>query len=390
MTERLRSRLRALGWRPRQRASATWKLLTLVGAGAHPLLAQPTTRLAISTDPPVRWTAEHLLQTFGIHQVGAGVIIREGRLALADAHGSTIVIVGLDGQVLSRVGRAGDGPGEFRHIAWLKRCETVGFAAWDRMRKALVRFDSEGKHLGDLRFGSLNSDVPVPETLSCSDQGVFAGQSVPQKLMPIQGASEGILRGESDFIIQDAKGSVLGRVSSVPTSEFVVLMGGAAPRPLGRTTLVALTRDALLLFTGDSDTLGVFGLDGSRRGAITIGKPLMVPTAAHARAAVHSLMRSVPPAVAPRLESALLALPLPSVIPALSGIHVDALDRIWLQHSPTGSDITDLSVLDRSGRELGRFTIDGAFTVLDANEHTLLGTVQGSRGEESIALYRLR
>ena len=74
----------------------------------------------------------------------------DGRIAVADRTLATITVLAADGSVMATMGRAGDGPGEFRALA--------GIAAAGEGR--IVAFDGELQRLSEWTFdGSLSDDT---------------------------------------------------------------------------------------------------------------------------------------------------------------------------------------------------------------------------------------
>lgn len=81
------------------------------------------------------------------------LISTDGRLVLADSRRSEIFIVSSDGDLLSRLGGKGAGPGEFENL-WGMHWAEDGKEFWieDQRLQRVTRFSMEGEYLGSFNY----------------------------------------------------------------------------------------------------------------------------------------------------------------------------------------------------------------------------------------------
>lgn len=84
-------------------------------------------------------------EPFVFGEVSGVVVGEDGRIYIADTQAKEVRIFSAEGDYLSRFGRDGDGPGEFRNISGLGRAPGGGIAALDGSLARVSLFDPEGE-----------------------------------------------------------------------------------------------------------------------------------------------------------------------------------------------------------------------------------------------------
>lgn len=155
-------------------------LLSLGIAAALPSLLGAQTYRSVDAAPLLRIQGVTPAGELTFAGVAAATRSSDGTTVVADRITSSIHFFDRDGTHLGRFGREGDGPGEFRHIAWIGTCGSDRVHVWamvgsrltvvdkDRVvssspgdsRTSLVAFSQDGRFLGRL---NLPADVTVDE-----------------------------------------------------------------------------------------------------------------------------------------------------------------------------------------------------------------------------------
>ena len=123
-----------------------------------------------------------------LFRVVGAAYLSDGRVTVANAGTQQIKFFSAAGEFLQAVGRAGDGPEEFRSIAGIRRYRGDSLVAWDRARNRAVILDGEGRFhrafplvgpnpaiLGSFRDGSLLASSSLARLA-----GAAAGVPLPQ------------------------------------------------------------------------------------------------------------------------------------------------------------------------------------------------------------------
>jgi hypothetical protein len=324
------------------------------------------------------------------HVVGA-VRLSDGRIAVLDEGSSELRFYTPDGQYLSKIGRKGDGPGEFRRAEHIVR----------RGGDTLVIYDAG--------FGGISTVVGdhfVHHTRDNPDgvMKVIGYQNATERITPLADGStiiHAMHRGEPPGepgvvhrrmvgyfrIATDRKtADTLGWFEhGLPN--LYLNMGG---RPHYEVPLFAAHYD----LAGNRDASTVYvtgGEDYEVRAISALGTTLIrrsdglvvIPPDAKERARSQLRARK-PSAWETRAQIDLLgeALPDPKYYPAISEIVVDSRNHLWAR-TPKGYD-----VFDPRGRWLGVLKVKGQ--AVDIGDDYVIVTTRDTMQIERVALYGLK
>lgn len=313
-----------------------------------------------------------------------------GNLVVLDGEQNLVVVVGLDGTLLRRISRAGDGPGEFRNAGAIATYDDGRIVVRDFGHRAFLVFDKEAEfveRLADQSGSSHSAVIPsgVRRTLSARARVVsdflhtfpdgrilvkgpvasrsldiydWGGEKASYYTAPeLPRADEGTSQaadGVAGLIVRMSAGSappifspglwagVLsdGRVAVVDSVEYrvkLLMPSGAVlqtlARPISPVPVTEEIRDA------ERHRMATGALQVSFRGA-----------GARARA----------PGQAEQIRQALLAqVAFADEIPVISGLAVDREDRIWVQRSGRdGVSRGPTDVLTADGGYIGTLSAD--------------------------------
>lgn len=318
-----------------------------------------------------------------LHAPVGMVRVSEGLIAIVDAHGGTVMIVDAVGRVRNRLGRTGDGPGEFRHVTSLARCGQGDFFAFDQMHSR-ISMGSSSEITSELQL-TRDGDPISPLRLACSADRRIAVLLRPRRMISANGDSP-VVRGLGEVLLVDSSGVAFQKVADVPTGEFVVLGGGAAPRPLGLTTHIGIGRRVIAIMTGDSAFIELFNLQSGKRNAVRLPLEFRVTSQADYEASIEEVLEQVPARIGPMLRAGLLLIPRPKYAPLVDALHIDDCDRVWLSSRDSAGESTLLTVISSGGDIVANGRIRQPLRVMDTNTDYVLGLVN-SDGEEQIALF---
>jgi hypothetical protein len=322
-----------------------------------------------------------------------GTRLSDGTVVVADGPAGRIRFFGADGKLLRTVGRSGRGPGEFVAISWLGQCGRDSVFAWDFVQQRLSAITAAGEIVRQVRMPTDPTKAPPPFSLACSRSGLLALLGWPAQSGP---TSDQFTRGSAPLTLATTAGDVIRRVGDVAGTEFVTLQcGGAAPRPLGKSTFIALSRDFVFVGTGDSASVDVYLIQDVRAGGIPAKATVKVatvrraPTRRELEAAVDPLVAYFPAGdMRDKMRGCLLSVPAPDQAPPYAGVFVDSVGTLWIQTSLAGDPDTHLLAMSPTGQRLGELVLPRALTIFEIGTDYVLGRYDATSGEPHVALYR--
>jgi hypothetical protein len=206
-----------------------------------------------------------------------------------DVLSQSLVVYGLDGRYQRRLGRSGEGPGEFLYPTKLMLSpEHVAVA--DPAQQRIVRFRHNGQHVETVRLEreAAGYDVVVPLRGGTTLLAKSSSTSIGHELMRLIEAPPGVVRREGPRARQSSWQSIAvrhdnsGRLDTLKWYDhgFVTTIGprgvGHVPRYWGAGAVWTTAGDSLVViadaFTGDVQVFksGIAGLTLVRSGRIPI------------------------------------------------------------------------------------------------------------------------
>ena len=194
--------------------------------------------------------------------VGDALLLENGGLAVANTGASEVLLLAGDGSLTERVGRRGEGPGEFSEITTLLASD-AGFLAYDARLARLNEFSEDGEFLVSwpLSAGSAIVDLKPLARDAAGTMLAILGQL--RRFLP-----EGMKRDTTPLLLFadiETDPDTLGMLPSTDWS-YGSLPGGGVMRDetwFGRDIVAAGFRDRALLGDNDVLNLSVRTADGS-------------------------------------------------------------------------------------------------------------------------------
>lgn len=319
-------------------------------------------------------------------------------LHLLDRGNSRVLVFGPDGRFLRQIGRPGSGPGELRNPIQMAVAADGSVVVADVGAQTMVVFDREGTYQRSLPLPRQLGVISGPITANPRDGVIFAGLAVPgtestrDQLIwqPLRGEARVLYRSPEDPAGAGARSDGSVRVVSFqrpvfsPTLRWTVL-------PSGRLAVVG----------GTGYRVEVIGADGAPQHVLVRDvRPREVTDADRERERERRMRAlsgggaavtggEVSPLVRAALQAQMREMSFASVVPVIREIRADAEGRIWVEHTPSGSEASGrVDVIGPTGGYVGTlarqempdaFSRDGLAAYVTTDE----------LGVERVVVYRL-
>lgn len=372
-------------------------IICCVLAGAAPMPRGLSSQSTVVVDTTPLITIPQMSMSGGepSHVVGP-ILLPDGSMAWGDTHGGTLTFADSLGHTLVVLGRVGDGPREFHHIAWIAQCGRDSVAVWDLILRRMTVIEHKGGAWSTFAFPSQTGDFAQSPILACSAGGEFVYQLGPTQLAPVTHVvstdpQTQVVRGQAAVAIRTHLTDTIGAsIPNVLAGEVVISHGGAGPRPLGKNTFLAVASDRLYLATDDSQDIGIYRFDGAQIGSIKLPVPPRAPTPANVSSALAAIVSTIRTEVRGRVRSWLSSVQEPTSLPPYAGLIVDPRDLLWVSVSMPGDENSRLDVVDSTGHLVAHVVLPHLITVTDVGERRLVGVRQQADGTQEIVVLPLR
>ncbi len=320
-------------------------------------------------------------------------------IAVADQTFATITILAVDGSVLATMGRAGDGPGEFRTLAGIVASGEGRVVAFDRQHQRLSEWTFDGSLSDDARLSRTGAARRIGEVGRFADGSWFAREG--DRIVAADPG--GVGRDTVGFHRLDQHGvvgEVLARVPGSLSSQFVVDgMSGMRGALFSPRALSAVRGNCLLLAAGDEPVVQIFHQTGTRRGELRLDIPVDRVTeehrerwvAASVAAAGRAMGGEIVPEAARMIEVMGEAVGMAERVPFANDLIVDELGYIWVQswQLPDGPGSPEWRVFAETGRGIGTVRLPEGLRVLDISAEALTAVRTDELGRQFVQVHAL-
>jgi hypothetical protein len=298
------------------------------------------------------------------------------------------------GKLTWRMGRAGEGPGEFRDPQVI--CQGQGNEIVVAETGRLTAFGATGRVL---RVISAELYGPFYMPVACDGAGHIVLIKQQQPFIPgTAGATS--WRDSTELLWIDESGSVAGHATGIPVDEFYPTYrfgrSGKGRLPWGRVTVFGAGSGVTYVGTGDG--LSVLGYDttGVVRVMLRVDRaPTPITKSdvnAYHRAQEAFRQRIVASGKEPDPLST-APIPFPATRPPYDAIFIDARRRVWLREWPdSAADIEGRiwTVIDTDSSRVTRGRLPGRMMPLHSDTEVMLVVATDSLGLETVRLYRMK
>lgn len=333
-----------------------------------------------------------------LHRVGNVRRLADGRIVVANGGAAEIRLYGGDGALQVAFGRAGEGPGEFRNLAWLGVTGGDSIVAYDGRLGRFALFAPDGALARSYRVGDSTGRGPIPRPFGVlADGSVMAGVQVVGE----DGrATDGMRRDTMTFARIATDGGTRPLPARVAGNEWVVRVtaGGfsTVTPPFARTYLAAAGSDAAggdRFCAADSGRYEVacYSRDGAPQLLLRMTGLQRAPTSDDLAARIALVSDAISnPGTRERIVAGMREAPLPQWLPAIGRVLIDARGRLWVMHYLMPLDtVATWTVFEADGRLAGSMTTPLALTVDEIGADYVLGVFRDENDVEQVRLYAL-
>lgn len=312
----------------------------------------------------------------------AGVAVAEdGRIHVADMQASEIRTYSPDGEFIARIGRDGEGPGEFRNISGLGLAPEGGIAALDARLARVTVFDSSGGYRRSFRIQRPYTIITPGSTVRFDSAGRFYDLTTLSHSAGID--SIAVVRYSAEGVLEDTAMAAVHeperfeyREDGVLRMSFTIPFSARPSTAVGPRGLVYATDGGsyeIVQMTPAGDTLRVIERD--------VVPPAV--TSQEREEAISELRRRYVDAtgVEPR------DLPtLPERRPAINALRVDETGHLWVLRP--ASDGYAWDVFDPEGRYLGAVSLP-PMMVMHIGRNSIAGVTRDEMGVQRVRVMPL-
>lgn len=354
------------GTRPSSRRS-------LIARASGSSRTSPSSQGTLGGEPLLR-IGDGQADTTALYQVRGGVLADRGAIILANSGLHEIIYFSGRGELVRRIGRDGDGPGEFRAISWLQARVDGGVHVGDSRTRRVSAFAADGALLWSRPFNPPAESALAPNALSArgfvlfsTDDGRFL--AFPTAVALPDGVA-GLLPLVGDLRLYEPDQSMFSERGSLTVITWYE-DPSAGSIPLGN-----LLGGSRMEYSGHSGRMAysegtAFQIDVLDDGARTI-------RIRERRPRIPFEPDSVPEGYAFVADS----------IPAYQDIIVDSRHRVWARAAIDNAR-TEWRVFGSDGSAVGSIVLPDDAEVLDASESRLLLLRRDDLGVESVELWEL-
>jgi len=339
-----------------------------------------------------------------LHRVTAVRVLGRGRIVVANSGASELVLLEQDLRLGRRIGRRGDGPGEFQGISRLFVCADDSLVTYQAGPARMSVFDGSGTFVHTRTI--LPQGVGVPWEVA----GVSADCGAVVVVRRDDSPGEQRLSANPFRILWfDGGADSILPVTVVPGIETAAVAGLGGVRtdlimPFGNMPSWTVHGDRLYVGGGRAPEVKVYDRGGALSRVIRWRAEARKISASD-RTRYGRIVTTLEKCYGPSITDAfhpLDAYPLPATWPLFSRLLVDDKERLWVQKYPqvwVGFEsrfgmVFDTSspewwVFEASGALLGTVTTPASFTVHDIQGDRLAGIARDGNDVEQVRVYQL-
>lgn len=326
-----------------------------------------------------RWVADLLTPDSALMGVPWGVVAHPltGRIHVVDYSSQRVAVFERDGSYSGTLGRAGEGPGEFRNPVAAALDPSGAIAIWDAGRGIISRWSGEGRLLGEER----------PD-LAYWGPGFALGVN---RLVAVTSSTTGSIRTQR-LVVRTSEDTTVVHEIPVTLTEARFPCGAMLSEKVFAPWLVWTARaDTTHVVDAPAYRIDEYA-DGSLIASVRRDTPPIAATSEMAAASVESgpgpyrgFMRRCP-ATAAEIATAVGH---EEVVSPLQNIAIDPSGRLWVTRTTNGVDPALIDVFGADGEYQGTMPAPGV-PVAFPSSSSFVSLRLDESGAVRIALYDLR
>jgi hypothetical protein len=302
-----------------------------------------------------------------------------------------------DGREIRRVGRPGEGPGEFRSVT-LVGLIGDSLLMWDGQLDRATVLAPDGATVRTFTPAFADTGVAYGMAVSgafSDGRLLLAGRSGAQSAMP-----SGLRRDTIPLAVANRDGRLEQVIARVLSHENVIVTGPGfvtmLPRPFGARTAITPDGTTLLVSDGQFDQVIRYSLDGGPTTIYRLDRPrrqIALSEVEQQRRRLAQQVEQLPETIGQAVSDAMAGVGVPTVYPAHDRILVDANGAIWMREDigPRRTEVEGhhWDVLDREGRWLGQVTTPARLEVYQVTRDRVVGVWRDENDVEHLRVHRL-
>lgn len=353
-------------------------------AGEIPLWRTSGTPTFDSQRAAIGAASAPLLSVSGLTRLGDGTVV------VADAGAFNLKFYAPDGRLLRVVGRDGAGPGEYRTPRMLGTCGQKFLHVYDGNLARITVLDLTGRMVDSWRIGISQSNQQPPMDVVCGRGGSAAllGWSPDlegQITKPT--AHRGRIRLNLRRMTRDASTAELGLVMGPDRQRWMTSDG---PRPLGKSTFVAVGSDRLFIGTGDSSSIAVQSLTGQKLASVRLPYRRIRIDDDYLRDFVDRVIELNPNRSPAELKQRYADIEFPEFFPSHGPLLVDGGGNLWVErYRLPGETASRWTIFNGLGVAIAAIDLPPLFRLLEAGTEDIVGTWEDADGVLHVRVYQL-
>jgi hypothetical protein len=331
-----------------------------------------------------------------LYRVRAGLLISDSVVLVANAGSGEILWLDRRLRVTRRVGRIGDGPGEYRNISWIGVGDSSTVWVFDRDLGRLTQLDSGGAVLSTRVLVPDRSLVTLKPLVHLNDGSTVAVYAESREHFRL-GLSES--RDTVPLLLFGAEGS-LDTLGIWPGQErgFAQVSMGIAAVPVGFARHLEAAGRGVRAAVGSTDFLDISVFDGGPNLVLEVrGQWPEVPVSPADVASWRKAILQRLPTDNDEYRRTWEDGPVRPTRPAFERLVVDSDGRIWIgRHATPDASAREWVMADRDGRPVARVSLPAAFhpltppvELLDAQGDLVLVLRRSEVDEEIVELLQM-
>ena len=319
----------------------------------------------------------------------------DGAIAVADGVTHNLSFFSAQGSRLTRVGREGEGPGEFSRIAGLVTDPEGRLFVFDEGHQRLSEWTFDGEFVADKKLTRRGTDREIGEIGRFEDGSWYAREGERLVATPMNGTARDTVGffELTDGVVGEPLTHVPGTISTQFEMEGqppMIRHALLSPRSLG----VKWGR-CLLAGTSDTPLLRVLDSAGAEVGEVRLMLEAEPATEEHRSEWATEMLAMVGDMAGPEermmLETFAGAIPMADRVPFAEGLLVDDLGYIWVQRYklPEGSGSTEWRVFTEKGSATATVVLPQGFAALEVSANAILGVFADELGRQDVRVYSL-
>jgi hypothetical protein len=325
-----------------------------------------------------------------LFEVNGAIRFADGRIVLANNGSQELVFFGKEGDVITRTGGTGGGPGEFSAISWIAATPDDSIVAWDARQDRLSVFTADGTYTRTFRLNPHEGAGRVRVRGMMEDGTLIVAASNIGDLPP-----SGVIRPDERVMRYDLDGEFTSDLGTFPSQAFYLQATREAvsifPATFSRSTSYDAGNGHVYAGNNDHSEVHLMSMDGD---LITIVRLELEPV--QVTPMLLSAYQSRTAAGAPtaqarqQITEAFNQIPVPETLPAYGRILMDEEGFLWVeQYTPHPADPKKAMVFDAEGVALGSLELPGSFTVHQIGTDFILGLWRDDLDVEHVLMYDL-